>query len=122
MVSKQPDVMGFSPKDATWLGITLSPSASKRISQLSGDGQSILLTVKSSGCTGYAYVLKQISEPDEDTLKFESNGSTIYVSLSAMPFVDGTEVDYVREGLNQNFVYRNPNVKSECGCGESFGI
>ncbi|CCO47541.1 Protein sufA [Vibrio nigripulchritudo SOn1] len=122
MASHIEGTMEFSLEDAQWQGITLTPAAAKRILQLSTDGKAIHLSVKASGCTGYAYVLDQIEAPEEGDLSFESNGATIYVALSAMPFLDGTEVDYVREGLNQTFTYKNPNVKAECGCGESFGI
>ncbi|MDP2572639.1 Fe-S cluster assembly scaffold SufA [Vibrio penaeicida] len=112
----------FSIEDVQWQGITLTPAAAKRVQQLSTDGKAIHLSVKSSGCTGYAYVLDQIDEPQNGDLSFESHGATLFVALNAMPFLDGTEVDYVREGLNQTFTYKNPNVKAECGCGESFGI
>ncbi len=122
MASHTEGTMEFSIEDAQWKGITLTPTAAKRIQQLSTDGKTIHLSVRSSGCTGYAYVLDQIQEPQKDDVSFESHGATIFVALNAMPFLDGTEVDYVREGLNQTFTYHNPNVKAECGCGESFGI
>ncbi|MDN3679681.1 iron-sulfur cluster assembly accessory protein [Vibrio tapetis] len=130
MTSSKTDIASFSLQDEEWQGISLTPSAAKRISQLSMDDIFIMLSVKPSGCTGYAYVLDQVSvceskttaTSDKDKLRFESHGCSFYVALEAMPFVDGTEIDYVREGLNQTFVYHNPNVTAECGCGESFGV
>lgn len=63
-----------------------------------------------------------VDKAREDDVAFESLGLTIYVALKALPMVDGTEIDYVREGLNQSLVYHNPKVKNMCGCGESFGV
>jgi hypothetical protein len=63
-----------------------------------------------------------VTEPEKDDLVFETDGAKLYVALQAMPFIDGTEVDYVREGLNQLFKFHNPKAQNECGCGESFGV
>nr|WP_237043510.1 iron-sulfur cluster assembly accessory protein [Photobacterium jeanii] len=106
----------------TWQGVTLTPSAAKQVASLTKAGQCFYLSVRTSGCTGYAYDIKMIEQPKDDDLTFESHGVTIFVALKAMPFVDGTEIDYVRQGLNQVFIYTNPNVKNVCGCGESFGV
>lgn len=130
MTSSKTGIENFSLQTEKWQGISLTPSAAKRISQLSMSDIFVMLSVKPSGCTGYAYVLDQISVANEEhsdnskpeKLLFESHGCRFYVQLEAMPFVDGTEIDYVREGLNQTFVYHNPNVTAECGCGESFGV
>lgn len=115
----------FDPNDVTWRGITLTPSAVAHIralvEQQSGI-QGVRLGVKQTGCAGFGYVLDAVSEPDKDDLLFESDGAKLWVPLRAMPFLDGTEVDYVREGLNQLFKYHNPKAQNECGCGESFGV
>lgn len=108
--------------DMQWQGLTLSEKAAERVTQLAGENQHFHLTVKSSGCTGFAYVVTLIEAPSEDDFKYESHGVVFYVALKAMPMVDGTEVDFVRQGLNSNFVYNNPKVKNLCGCGESFGV
>ncbi|PJC87724.1 iron-sulfur cluster assembly accessory protein [Vibrio sp. HA2012] len=111
----------FSLETANWKGITLTAAAANQINQISGT-QHLHLSVKPSGCTGYAYELKLIDSPSDDDLMFESNGAVIYVALKAIPFMDGTEIDFKQQGLNQSFTYDNPNVKSVCGCGESFGV
>jgi len=67
-------------------------------------------------------VLDTVSEPKDEDLVFEADGARLYVPLQAMPFIDGTEVDYVREGLNQIFKFNNPKAQHACGCGESFGV
>jgi len=112
----------ISIHDMQWLGVTLSENAANRITQLAGEKQYFHLTVKSSGCTGFAYVVTLIEQPSEDDIKYESHNVVFYVALQAMPMVDGTEIDFVRQGLNSNFVYNNPKVKNLCGCGESFGV
>lgn len=108
--------------DMEWKGITLTDKAAARISSLTQEGQYFHLSVRSSGCTGFAYDVKLVEEVAEDDLEYTSHNASIYVALSAMPMLDGTEIDFVRQGLNSNFVYNNPNVKNLCGCGESFGV
>lgn len=78
--------------------------------------------VKQTGCAGFGYVLDTVREAQKDDLLFETDGARLYVPLQAMPFIDGTEVDFVREGLNQLFKFHNPKAQNECGCGESFGV
>ena len=115
----------FDPNDVTWRGITLTPSAAAHIRELVKQQptiQGVRLGVKQTGCAGFGYVLDAVSEPDKDDLLFESDGAKLWVPLRAMPFIDGTEVDYVREGLNQLFKYHNPKAQNESGCGESFGV
>lgn len=115
----------FDPNDVTWRGITLTPSAAAHIRELVKQQptiQGVRLGVKQTGCAGFGYVLDAVSKPDKDDLLFESDGAKLWVPLRAMPFIDGTEVDYVREGLNQLFKYHNPKAQNECGCGESFGV
>ncbi|WP_437889060.1 Fe-S cluster assembly scaffold SufA [Phytobacter sp. V91] len=115
----------FNPADFIWRGLTLSPSAAEHIRALCSKQPGLLgvrLGIKQTGCAGFGYVLDTVSEPDKDDLLFENDGARLYVPLQAMPFIDGTEVDYVREGLNQLFKFHNPKAQNECGCGESFGV
>ena len=75
-----------------------------------------------SGVVASQVVLDTVSQPEKDDLVFETDGARLYVPLQAMPFIDGTEVNFVREGLNQLFKFHNPKAQNECGCGESFGV
>jgi FeS assembly scaffold SufA len=115
----------FDPNDFAWHGLTLTPSAAKQIRYLVSkqpEMQGVRLGVKQTGCAGFGYVLDTVNEPHADDLLFEFEGAKLWVPLQAMPFIDGTEVDYVREGLNQIFKFHNPKAQNECGCGESFGV
>ncbi|HHK5844531.1 TPA: Fe-S cluster assembly scaffold SufA [Serratia marcescens] len=115
----------FSLDENVWQGISLSDSAVRQITKLmQHDPQvkGLQLGVKQSGCAGFAYVLDLTREPADDDLLFERDGAKLYVPLKAMPFIDGTTVDYVREGLNQIFKFNNPKAQHACGCGESFGV
>ena len=115
----------FNPQDFSWRGLTLTPAAAEHIRTLCSKQSGLLgvrLGIKQTGCAGFGYVLDTVSEPDEDDLLYELDGARLYVPLQAMPFIDGTEVDYVREGLNQIFKFHNPKAQHECGCGESFGV
>lgn len=87
-----------------------------------GKGLGLRLGVKTTGCSGMAYVLEFADEIEEQDQVFESNGVKIIVDPKSLSYIDGTELDYVRQGLNEGFEFRNPNVKDECGCGESFNI
>ncbi|CAI0738149.1 Fe-S cluster assembly scaffold SufA [Serratia ficaria] len=115
----------FSLDENVWQGIALSDSAVQQITKLMQQDpqvQGLQLGVKQSGCAGFAYVLDLTREPAEDDLLFERDGAKLYVPLKAMPFIDGTTVDFVREGLNQIFKFNNPKAQHACGCGESFGV
>lgn len=115
----------FSLADNVWQGISLSDSAVKQISKLMQQDAQVLglrLGVKQSGCAGFAYVLDLTREPAADDLRFERDGAVLYAPLKAMPFIDGTTVDFVRDGLNQIFKFNNPKAQNACGCGESFGV
>ena len=115
----------FSLDENVWQGISLSDSAVRQITKLMQQDpqvKGLKLGVKQSGCAGFAYVLDLIREPADDDLLFERDGAKLYVPLKAMPFIDGTTVDYVREGLNQIFKFNNPKAQHACGCGESFGV
>jgi iron-sulfur cluster assembly protein len=87
-----------------------------------GKGIGLRLAVKTSGCSGLAYAIEFADDDSGEDLKFESHGLTLMVDAKSLPFLDGTELDFVREGLNEGFKFNNPNVKAECGCGESFAI
>ncbi|CAM6307932.1 TPA: Fe-S cluster assembly scaffold SufA [Escherichia coli] len=115
----------FNPQDFVWQGLTLTPAAAVHIRELVAKQPGMVgvhLGVKQTGCAGFGYVLDSVSEPDKDDLLFEHDGAKLFVPLQAMPFIDGTEVDFVREGLNQIFKFHNPKAQNECGCGESFGV
>ncbi|HKS33759.1 MAG TPA: Fe-S cluster assembly scaffold SufA [Enterobacteriaceae bacterium] len=115
----------FDPADFAWRGLTLTPEAAEHIRALAAKQEGVLgvrLGIKQTGCAGFGYVLDTVTEPEKDDLVFERDGARLYVPLQAMPFIDGTTVDYVREGLNQIFKFNNPKAQHECGCGESFGV
>ncbi|MDR3102858.1 MAG: Fe-S cluster assembly scaffold SufA [Yokenella regensburgei] len=115
----------FDPNDFAWQGLSLTPEAAAHVRELVQKNPGMLgmrLGVKQTGCAGFGYVLDTVSQPNDDDLLFENDGAKLYVSLKAMPFIDGTVVDYVREGLNQLFKFHNPKAQHECGCGESFGV
>jgi len=105
--------------------ITLTDTAAEHIKnylQNRGKGQGLRLAVKTTGCSGMAYVLEFVDEADDSDKTFESNGVKIFVDPKSLVYVDGTELDYGKEGLNEGFKFNNPNVKDECGCGESFNV
>jgi iron-sulfur cluster assembly protein len=106
------------------MAVTLSPAAADRVkSHVSREGRyGIRLGVRKSGCSGYAYVLDYADDAGEQDIVFEDAGVRVVVDRGSLDFLDGTEVDFVKQGLNEMFTFRNPNVKSECGCGESVGF
>lgn len=119
------NVATFSLDDNVWQGVTLTDSAAQQVKNLiAQDSQvkGLQLSVKQSGCAGFAYVLDLTKQPAEDDLIFEHQGALLFIPLKAMPFIDGTEVDFVHEGLNQIFKFNNPKAQHACGCGESFGL
>lgn len=87
-----------------------------------GKGEGLRVGVKKSGCSGYAYVLDYADEIKLDDMVYEQQGVKVIVASDSLPYLDGTEVDYVREGLNSFFKFHNPKVKDSCGCGESFSV
>lgn len=122
---QQESVGTFSLDENVWQGVTITDNAAAQITRLMQQDpqvKGLQLGVKQSGCAGFAYVMDMAKEPADDCLVFEQGSARLYVPLKAMPFIDGTEVDYVREGLNQIFKFNNPKAQHACGCGESFGV
>lgn len=107
------------------MGIRLSNSAVERVQDhLSkrGHGVGLRLGVKRTGCSGWAYAVDFADTVENDDVVFEDHGVKVVVKREYLDFLDGTEVDFVREGLGSAFKFHNPNVKDECGCGESFTV
>ena len=107
------------------MSVTLSEAAARHISKFlakRGKGIGIRLGVKTSGCSGMAYKLEYADVPETDDLVFETQGLKVLVDPKSLPYIDGTELDFAREGLNEGFKFNNPNVKDACGCGESFNV
>lgn len=105
--------------------ITLSPRAAQRVTQFiekRGKGVGLRLSVRTSGCSGMAYTMEFADEFLPDDLHFESQGVTLIIDPKSLVYLDGTELDFVREGLNEGFKFNNPNAKAHCGCGESFSV
>lgn len=120
-----PMIDTFDPNDIekSWHGISLTPSAAKQIAQLVSSEPAIIglkLAVKKSGCAGFAYDMSLTKETSSDDLVYESHGSKVVVPMGSMAHLDGTEVDFVSEGINRVFKFNNPRATSACGCGESF--
>ena len=107
------------------MAITLTPTAAKHVaSHLArrGRGIGLRLGVRTSGCSGMAYKIEYADEAKPDDLRFNSEGVTVFVDPKSLPYIDGMQLDFAREGLNEGFKFDNPNVKNECGCGESFNV
>ncbi len=107
------------------MGVTLSQRAATHVTKFiakRGKGVGIRLGVQTSGCSGMAYKLEFVDETQAEDLVFESHGVKVLIDPKSLPYLDGTELDFVREGLNEGFKFNNPNVKDQCGCGESFNV
>ena len=107
------------------MAVTLSESAARHVARYlenRGKGIGLRLGVRTTGCSGMAYKLEFADSAAAEDLQFESHGVRVLIDPKSLPYLDGTELDFVREGLNEGFQFRNPNVKSECGCGESFHV
>lgn len=87
-----------------------------------GKGLGLRLGVKTTGCSGLAYVLEFVDELNADDEVFEDNGVKIIIDGKSLVYLDGTELDFAKEGLNEGFMFNNPNANGECGCGESFNV
>lgn len=107
------------------MGITMTEQAADRVKNFlanRGDGVGLRLGVKTSGCSGMSYVLEFADAIEPEDQVFEDHGVKIVVDPKSLLYLDGTELDYAREGLNEGFKFNNPNVKDACGCGESFSV
>jgi iron-sulfur cluster assembly protein len=107
------------------MAVTITEAAARHVAaQLAdrGHGLGIRLGVTTSGCSGMAYVLEFVDEQSPEDQVFEAHGVRVFVDPKSLVYLEGTELDYVREGLNEGLQFRNPNVSAECGCGESFTV
>jgi iron-sulfur cluster assembly protein len=107
------------------MAISLTNSAADRVRdylQRRGAGVGLRLAIKQTGCNGFAYVVNYAEEIGVDDQVFESGGVKVIVDSESLEFIDGTEVDFVKDGLNEAFKFRNPKAAGECGCGESFSV
>lgn len=107
------------------MAITLTENAAERVLRFldnRGKGLGIRLAVKTSGCSGMAYVMEFVDESEEGDQIFEDHGVKVIIDPKSLVYLDGTEVDYGKEGLNEGFQFNNPNAKNSCGCGESFTV
>ena len=107
------------------MAITMTETAAAHVSKhlvQRGKGLGIRVGVRTSGCSGLAYVLEFVDHADEGDKVFEDRGVKVVIDAKSLVYLDGTELDFVAEGLNEGFKFTNPNVNAECGCGESFTI
>jgi len=107
------------------MGISLTEPAAERVTaflESRGKGIGLRIGVKTTGCSGMAYVLEFIDEIDAEDQVFEDKGVKLIIDPKSLIYLDGTELDFTKEGLNEGFKFNNPNVKDMCGCGESFTV
>ena len=107
------------------MAVTLTSTAAKRVAAhlaKRGKGVGLRLGVRTTGCSGLAYKLEFVDEKKPEDVAYDLHGVTIVVDPKSLPYLDGTVLDFTREGLNEGFRFRNPNVKDQCGCGESFNV
>ncbi|MBH9378047.1 iron-sulfur cluster assembly protein IscA [Pseudomonas aeruginosa] len=107
------------------MAISMTEAAAKHVQRSlegRGKGEGIRLGVRTTGCSGLAYVLEFVDELAAEDLVFESHGVKVIIDPKSLVYLDGTELDFTREGLNDGFKFNNPNVRGECGCGESFNV
>ncbi|MBW6495049.1 MAG: iron-sulfur cluster assembly protein IscA [Burkholderiaceae bacterium] len=107
------------------MAVTLTEAAASRVNRFMekrGAGIGVRLGVKTTGCSGLAYKIEFVDGANPEDIEFVSHGVRLLVDPKSLPYLEGTELDFVREGLSEGFRFNNPNVKSECGCGESFTI
>ena len=103
----------------------MTPAAESHVArhlQSRGNGIGIRVGVKTTGCSGLSYVLEFVDAPDPEDTLFEDYGVKLFIDPKSLVYLDGTIVDYAKEGLNEGLEFRNPNVAGECGCGESFTV
>jgi iron-sulfur cluster assembly protein len=107
------------------MAVTLTAQAAEHIEKYlhkRGKGLGLRLGVRTTGCSGMAYKLEYVDEAHQDDQVFESHGVKVFVDAKSLSYIDGTQLDYAREGLNEGFKFSNPNEKATCGCGESFTV
>ena len=107
------------------MGVSLSEAAARHVNRYlakRGKGVGVRLGVKTTGCSGLAYTLEYVDEMTGEDVVFEEHGVKVLVDPKSMAYIDGTQLDYVREGLNEGFRFNNPNERDKCGCGESFRV
>jgi len=107
------------------MAVTLTEKAAEHVKSFlsnRGSGAGLRLGVKTSGCSGMAYVLEFADDVEPEDQVFETHGVRIIIDSKSLLYLDGTELDFVKEGLNEGFQFNNPNVKDSCGCGESFNV
>ncbi|WP_286265692.1 iron-sulfur cluster assembly protein IscA [Thalassotalea atypica] len=107
------------------MSVTMTASASERVKSFltnRGKGFGLRLGIKTTGCSGLAYVLEFVDEPNEDDSVFAVDDVNIIIDGKSLVYLEGIELDFVKEGLNEGFKFTNPNAKGECGCGESFNV
>ncbi|MEX2122347.1 MAG: iron-sulfur cluster assembly protein IscA [Woeseia sp.] len=107
------------------MAISLTGPAADRVRNYldaRGKGLGLRLAIKKTGCNGFAYVINYADRIEDTDVVFEQRGIKVIVDPKSLELIDGTEVDFVKEGLNEAFRFRNPNVTGECGCGESFSV
>jgi iron-sulfur cluster assembly protein len=107
------------------MSVTMTPDAADRVQSFitnRGKGLGLRLGIKTTGCSGLAYVMEFVDELNEDDTLFSISNVNIIIDGKSLVYLDGIEVDFVKEGLNEGFKFTNPNAKGECGCGESFNV
>jgi len=107
------------------MSVTMTPAASERVKTFMvnrGKGVGLRLGIKTTGCSGLAYVLEFVDEVNEDDQVFSIDDVNIIIDGKSLVYLNGIELDFVKEGLNEGFQFTNPNAKGECGCGESFNV
>ena len=107
------------------MAIQLTEAAANHVSrylQRRGKGLGLRLGVKTTGCSGLAYKLEYVDAPEPEDVVFEGHGIKVLIDPKSLAYLDGTELDFVREGLNEGFRFNNPNERDRCGCGESFRV
>lgn len=107
------------------MSITLTASAANHVQNYltkRGKGIGLRFGVRTTGCSGMAYKLEFVDAASEEDQTFESNGVKVFVDPKSLVYIDGTELDFVKEGLNEGFKFNNPREKDKCGCGESFNV
>ncbi|HEY9041919.1 MAG TPA: iron-sulfur cluster assembly protein IscA [Rheinheimera sp.] len=107
------------------MAISMTPAAADRVRNFlhnRGKGIGLRVGVKTTGCSGLAYVLEFVDTLNDDDQVFEQDNLKLIVDGKSLVYIDGTQLDFVKEGLNEGFQFNNPNVNGECGCGESFTV